>query len=116
MNPPGEEFAVYSHASQRDEDLPPDPEDMNGNRSDLAFYALREFAAQSGTDPENVLRDLLTDLMHWCDRHGQIFSLELDSATRRYQEEITPVHPESSFPIQPLLEPTNPTHEVKMPF
>ena len=116
MNEPGEEFAVYSHASQRDQGLPPDPEEMNGTRSDLAFYAMREFAAQSGTDPEAVLKDLLTDLMHWCDRHGHSFRIALDSAQNNYIAETATTQPESSFPIQPSLEPTNPNHEVKMPF
>ncbi len=120
MNEPGEEFAIYSHAGQGDEGLPPDPEGMNNQRSELAFYAMREFAQQSRTNPEFVLRDLMVDMMHWCDRHGESFADALDLATQSYQEEITPLDfgpaPESPFPIQASLEPTNPTNEVKMPF
>jgi hypothetical protein len=89
---------------------------MNDERAGLAFYAMREFAHQSATDPEDVLKDLLCDLMHWCDRHGQSFRNALDSAQNNYIAETAPEPAESSFPIQPSLELTDPNHEVKMPF
>jgi virginiamycin B lyase len=50
--------------------LPPDPENMNGDRAEWAAAALRHFQCCTGTDYDDSLPDLLGDLMHWCDRNG----------------------------------------------
>jgi len=67
--------------------LPPDPEKKNGKRSGLAKDALLAFTASSGTDPEDAVCDLLTDLAHWCDRNGTTLTKELGRASRNYDEE-----------------------------
>jgi hypothetical protein len=70
--------------------LPPDPEHMNEQRAGWAAHALDAFNAATGTEPENLLSDLLCDLMHWADRHEGNFAAELARATRSYVEETTP--------------------------
>jgi hypothetical protein len=59
-------------------ELPPDPEGMNERRATLAENALTAFWQETGDDKEAALRDLLTDLMHWCDRNHHDFDAELD--------------------------------------
>jgi hypothetical protein len=56
--------------------LPPDPEEMNGKRSQLALITLVEFAIKNGMRDEVfssdwgvIAQDLLVDLAHFCDRH-----------------------------------------------
>lgn len=51
--------------------LPPDPENMNGQRSEWARHALETFRAGTRCEPEEALSDLLVDLRHWHDRHGE---------------------------------------------
>lgn len=66
----------------------PDPEDMNEERAEWAGACLDEMQIQTGTDPEDALLDLLTDLMHWADRYSEIgFDAELERAKRNYAEE-----------------------------
>ena len=48
--------------------LPPDPEGKNGDRAEWAGRAISAFQIQTGTDFDDALKDLLCDLMHWCDR------------------------------------------------
>ncbi len=91
-----------------------DPEEMNDQRANWGYEALRGFVDKTGTDPDNALKYLLCDLMHWCDRHGQLFSLEIDAATRSYQEEISPWSIDGIESL-PNNNPTKPT-EDKMPF
>jgi len=68
--------------------LPPDPEQMNDERSDWAATALDKFRQVTGTDEGDALADLLVDLMHWCDRHPEYhFASELARAERHYAEE-----------------------------
>lgn len=67
--------------------LPPDPDRCNGNRARWAEVALKEFQRQTGAELEDALSDLLTNLMHWCDRSGQDFHLELARAGVHYDEE-----------------------------
>jgi hypothetical protein len=57
--------------------LPPDPENLNGDRAEWAGAALRHFQCVTGTDYEDALGDLLCDLMHWCDRNNFDFELAL---------------------------------------
>lgn len=68
-------------------ELPPDPEGMNDNRAAWAADALTCFRTATGTDAEDAVCDLLTDLMHWCDRNGQDFGHELTRAEDHYAAE-----------------------------
>jgi hypothetical protein len=67
--------------------LPPDPENMNGDRAEWAAAALRHFQCCTGTDYDDSVTDLLGDLMHWCDRNGVDFGDELARARRHYHAE-----------------------------
>jgi len=67
--------------------IPPDPEEMNDLRAQWAESALRDFRENTGTDLEDAVCDLLADLMHWCDRHGQDFEHELRRAQLHYEAE-----------------------------
>jgi hypothetical protein len=64
--------------------LPPDPDNLNGDRACWAAAALGEFRLHTGTDVENAVSDLLADLMHWCCRSGQDFEAELQRAREHY--------------------------------
>jgi hypothetical protein len=67
--------------------MPPDPEGMNDRRAEWAAAALRAFMEATGTDEENALGDLLTDMMHWADRNNFDFDSALDRARCHYVEE-----------------------------
>ena len=73
--------------------LPPDPDGQNDNRADSAESALVLFRQKTGLDTEGdkeaALRDLLANLMHWCDRYGQDFDYELVQGRNHYVAEIT---------------------------
>jgi hypothetical protein len=78
--------------------LPPDPDEMNYQRAGWANAALVAFANQTGQSVEElddgtVMADLLTNLMHWCDRNGVNFTAQLDAAVRMYREETAPPAP-----------------------
>jgi hypothetical protein len=75
--------------------LPPDPDGINDERTDWAGIAIDAFEAATGTDREDVLCDLLTDLMHWADRHRFDFEAAFWRAEDHYREETRPVddHP-----------------------
>lgn len=67
--------------------LPPDPEDMNDNRAAWANIAVRAFQAETGTDDEDALSDLLADLMHWSDRKNYDFDAALCRGRGHYEAE-----------------------------
>ena len=67
--------------------LPPDPEQMNDKRSTWADEALATFMKTTGTDMEDALSDLLADLRHWADRHGQNYDREAIRAECHYEAE-----------------------------
>lgn len=67
--------------------LPPDPDGMNDTRAAWAATVLVEFQKATRTDREDALADLLTDLLHWCDRTGLDFDTELARGRGNYQEE-----------------------------
>lgn len=67
--------------------LPPDPEGMNDERAVWAGSALTAFMRITGTDEEDAVGDLLTDLMHWCDRNSYDFGLALGRAEGHYAAE-----------------------------
>jgi hypothetical protein len=68
-------------------DLPPDPEGMNDSRAGWAADAVTAFRSATGTDEGDAVSDLLADLMHWCDRHGQDFGHQLTRARDHYAAE-----------------------------
>lgn len=70
-----------------DKTLPPDPENMNNDRSDWAEQAILRFQACTGADRGDALCDLLGDLMHWCDRADFDFNEELERARMHYEAE-----------------------------
>jgi hypothetical protein len=67
--------------------LPPDPENMNNRRAQLAGAALSTFMKETGTDREDALGDLLADLMHWADRNGYDFDAALERGRYHYEAE-----------------------------
>jgi hypothetical protein len=67
--------------------LPPDPEKMNGERTEWAAAALRRFQRATGCDYEDSLGDLLSDLMHWSDRNNFDFEAALCRARGHYEAE-----------------------------
>ena len=70
--------------------LPPDPDLKNDDRAEWAFAALAAFRDATGTDEEDALGDLLTDLRHWADRNNYDFDAAMDRANHHYQAETTP--------------------------
>lgn len=69
--------------------LPPDPDGMNDDRAGWAHKALVAFMIETGSDKSSAIRDLLGDLMHWCDRNGIDFNTELDAARYFYHAETS---------------------------
>ena len=69
--------------------LPPDPEGCNTERAANGRAMVEAYRARCRTDMENVIRDLISDLMHLCDRDRRLgkFEDELDWAYRHYEEE-----------------------------
>jgi hypothetical protein len=67
--------------------LPPDPEGMNDKRAAWAGAALATFMQVTGTDDEYAVGDLLSDLMHWCDRNNYDFEAALARARGHYAAE-----------------------------
>jgi hypothetical protein len=63
-------------------------ETTNDDRARWAGAALKAFMAESHTDEEkDPVGDLLTYLMHWCDRNNFDFELALQRAQGHYEEE-----------------------------
>jgi hypothetical protein len=73
--------------------MPPDSDGMNDKRTHWAFVALMAFMAETGTDREDAVCDLVCDLMHWCDRNGMIFDAELERARWHYGAETSSAEP-----------------------
>jgi len=71
--------------------LPPDPEGMNERRTAWAGLALAAFITATGTDEEDALGDLLTNLMHWADRNNYDFEAALFRAQGHYEAETAGV-------------------------
>jgi len=53
--------------------LPPDPEGMNDSRAARALAAIETYCDNTGTAPCDALGDLISDLMHLCDREPETF-------------------------------------------
>lgn len=73
--------------------LPPDPEDFNEARAQLAAVALDTYTRKAFHDRQDPdagtygLRDLLCNLRHWADRNGKDWETELSAAMASYDEE-----------------------------
>lgn len=80
--------------------LPPDPENMNDARAARAAAALQHFQIATCADDQDAVRDLLCDLMHWCDRNGFDFQHELDRARLHYEAETMPKDMEQAEAFQ----------------
>lgn len=59
----------------------------NKRRASHAAAALAVFLRVTGVDLEDAVCDLLVDLMHWCDGHGQNFDAELQRGRGHYEDE-----------------------------
>jgi hypothetical protein len=66
--------------------LPPDPDRRNDKRAEFAQAALDAYRAITGSDATDAPPDLLGDLMHWADRHGD-FEDALERARQHYAAE-----------------------------
>lgn len=80
-------MATMTKRPNRTKQLPPDPDAMNTDRTRWADAALIEFQRLTRADTEDAVSDLLTDLIHRCDRHGQHFDAELGRARNHYEFE-----------------------------
>lgn len=69
--------------------LPPDPQGCNADRARCAESVLKEYQRQTGCHSQIALSALLADLMHWCDRSGQVFEFELLRANGYYEDATT---------------------------
>ncbi len=69
---------------EREKTLPPDPDQMNDHRAELAEASLRHFQCWSGADHKDALADLLCNLMHWCDRNEFRFEEALGRGRMQY--------------------------------
>ncbi len=69
--------------------LPADPDVMNDDRADWAAAAIDAFIDATGADREDALSDLLSDLMHLCDRVDDLgnFKEQLERARGHYEAE-----------------------------
>jgi hypothetical protein len=59
----------------------------NEERAARAAIALEAYKNIPGTDPDAAVRDLLSDLMHYCDQNELLFKFELEVARSNYIEE-----------------------------
>jgi hypothetical protein len=56
--------------------------------AEWACRTLLVYQQYTGSNKEDALRDLLSDLMHWADEQGFDFGYELEWARTHYAEEI----------------------------
>jgi hypothetical protein len=70
-----------------DSTIPPDPDGKNDDRASWAGKAIKAFQAETGTDDEDALSDLLADLMHWADRNNYDFEAAVERARGHYEAE-----------------------------
>lgn len=60
----------------------------NSQRAEQAHRCVMYFEQQTRSDRENSLKDLLANLMHWADQHGQDFEDALRVARMHYEAEV----------------------------
>lgn len=78
---------MSASASGTKRELPPDPEELNESRAMWAGHALNAFMADTGSEPQDCVSDLICNLRHWCDRNGQDFERELARGWESYEQE-----------------------------
>jgi hypothetical protein len=67
----------------------PDPHGENEQRAMLADIAVEAFQKATGSDDEDAVTDLLTNLMHRCHGRGEDFSAALNMALWHFAAETT---------------------------
>lgn len=67
----------------------PDPDGQNEARASWAGRALEQFQFITGTDDCDAVKDLLCDLMHYCQQNNQDFNVALDAARHHHAAETT---------------------------
>ena len=67
--------------------LPTDPQARNDERALRAQITLAAFMAETSTDESDALVEFLAGVMHWCDRSGESFEVQLERARSLYREE-----------------------------
>lgn len=68
----------------------PDPDGQNKDRAEWAGVGIAAFQSITGTDDCDALKDLLCDLMHYCDENPENdFEVALDSARHHYKAETS---------------------------
>lgn len=74
---------------------------MNEKRADWAHVAVVSFAEETGLnvrrERELVVKDLLCDLRHYCDRHGLNYTNLYDLAYDSYRAEIVEEGPKAKL-------------------
>ena len=82
----------YDHAPKNFETIDPAYDEESGMcnrwRADRAANAIEAYWGEQGSEePETKLKDLLNDLLHWCDGHGIDLYDVLERARQSYWEE-----------------------------
>jgi len=67
----------------------PDPDGQNKDRAIWAGVALAAFQSITKTDDRDAVKDLLCDLMHYCQQNNQDFDVTLDAARHHHVAETT---------------------------
>jgi len=78
---------MTQHRSKQVKSVLTHPAELNEARVQWAESALLALASETGADVGDAISDLLADLMHWCDQHGQNFEIELGRARDHYDYE-----------------------------
>lgn len=101
------------------EPTPPDPDNMNEFRSDVAFEAVSFFMALTGTDAEDAVADLLGDLRHFADRHNMDYAAEDRRGQAHYAAEVwgegnwLPIRDACTFSLSAAPEECSPYKELE---
>ena len=61
------------------------PRNKHAGRIKQAQIALAAYKKQGGVDPDCLVRDLMADLGHWCDKHGLDWDNEVRIARDNYR-------------------------------
>lgn len=59
-----------------------------------AQAALTAYSKQRGVDPDCLVRELIADLGHWCDKHGLDWDHEVAIARDNYTAEVAGIDDE----------------------
>lgn len=60
----------------------------NDHRAEIGHRCVMYFEQQTQVDRGDSLKDLLSNLMHWADQHGQDFEDALRVARMHYEAEV----------------------------